>query len=76
MSETNKLSALSKYRNIFGNAKETIQAIQNFIDANSLPLNENNSEEAEEPAASINRIINSTADEDTTADIKKIINNL
>ncbi len=74
MSETNKLSSLSKYKNIFGDTRETIRAIQNFISDNSKYKPEENKEE--EPAASINRVLNSTICEDTSNDIAKIIKNL
>lgn len=68
--------SLNKYKNIFGSAKETIDAIQKYITNNS-PKNINNDiSTEEEPAASVNRILNSVICEETNNDIKKIINNL
>jgi len=72
MSEFKKIDALAKYINIFGNANETIQSIQKFIDRTPT----NNEELKEEPAASINRVLGSLVCENTQKDINKIIQNL
>lgn len=68
--------SLNKYKNIFGSAKETIDAIQKYITNNSTQNVNNNASIEEEPAASVNRILNSVICEETNNDIKKIINNL
>lgn len=65
--------SLKKYKNIFGNAKETIEAIQKYI-KNNKP--ETNIEIEEDPAASVNRILGSVADKELNGDINKIIENL
>ncbi len=65
--------SLKKYKNLLGDTNETIKAIQKFI---SNKQDENNIEFEEEPAASVNRILNSVADEELTDDIQKIINNI
>ncbi len=75
MSETNKLNSLAKYKNIFGDTKETIKAIQNFIKSSQHKVEDNDQIAEDEPAASINRVLNSRVD-DTSVDIQKIINNL
>ena len=76
MFESGKETSLSKYKNIIGSAKETIEAIQKYINNFSSSNINNNIETEEEPAASINRILNSTACEETNLEIQKIINNL
>ncbi len=76
MFESGKETSLSKYKNIIGSAKETIEAIQKYINNFSSSNINNNIETEEEPAASINRILNSTASEETNLEIQKIINNL
>ncbi len=75
MSELNKLNSLAKYKSIFGDAQATIQSIQKFINSNN-KVQKNYIEGEEEPAASINRILNSTVCEDTSNEIQKIIKNL
>ncbi|MBQ4123366.1 hypothetical protein IJD44_06570 [bacterium] len=65
--------SLKKYKNILGDAKETIEAIQKFI---SNSQNETTVDFEEEPAASVNRILNSVSEEEITNDIRKIIENL
>lgn len=65
--------SLKKYKNILGDAKETIEAIQKFI---SNGQNETTVDFEEEPAASVNRILNSVSEEEITNDIRKIIENL
>ena len=62
-------------RNILGDTKETIEAIQRFLAKNS-PAPNNSEVFEDEPAGSINRIIKSIANEDTENDIQKIINKL
>ena len=61
------------YKSILGGAKETIDAIQHFLEKNP-PRRRENLEEA--PAESINRVISSIQNEDTVCDIEKIIRNL
>lgn len=73
MSDIRKLNSFSKYKNIIGDTQDTIRAIQNFIGDNK-PVNMEVSEE--DPAASINRVLNSNICEDTNLDIQKIIKNL
>ena len=56
-------TALSNYKNILGDAKETINAIQKFIEKDKKERLNNEVEET--PAASINKILNSTIDKET-----------
>lgn len=65
--------SLKKYKNILGSAKETIEAIQKYINNNQ---SSQNKEIEEQPAASINRILDSVADEEIANDVNKIINNM
>ena len=77
MPEFGKEAIFNKYKNIFGNTKATIEDIKKYLNENSTSKTE--IEEAlyeEEPAASINKILNSTACEETNSAIQKIINNL
>ncbi len=74
MDEAKKINSL--YKNILGDTKATIEAIQKYIKNNSPAKVVNNTEVEEEPAASVNRILNSVACEETNNDIQKIINNL
>ena len=75
MFDSGKEISLGKYKNIIGSAKETIDAIQRFIEKNAPQQTvSNNVEEA--PAESINRVLNSVANDETNMDIQKIINNL
>ncbi len=76
MFESDKEVSFNKYKNILGSAKETIEAIQRYINNFSSSNVNNNIEIEEDPAASINRILNSTASEETNSEIQKIINNL
>ena len=71
MAETRRLNL---YRNIIGDAKETIDAIQRFIEENS-PKAEKKDEKSQ-PALSIKRILESVADEETTEELQKIIDSL
>ncbi len=74
MAETRKLI----FRNIIGDTKATIDAIQKFISENSLNKSAKDvqSEIEEAPAESINRILNSTVCQDTNAEIQEIIKKL
>lgn len=75
MADANNYSYLAKYKNIFGDTRETIRAIQKFINSNNKTVqNEVNLEE--DPAASINRILDSQICENTAEEIRKIINKL
>lgn len=67
--------SLKKYKNLFGNAKETIEAIQRYIKSNNKVEN-NTLEQEEDPAASVNRILGSVVDKEISGDINKIIENL
>ena len=60
--------SLKKYKNILGDAKETIEAIQKFI---SNSQNETTVDFEEEPAASVNRILNSVSEEEITMILEK-----
>ncbi len=74
MPEFNYRATLSNYKNILGNTKETIEAIQKFIDKDK---NEKlNLETEETPAASINKILNSTIDKETCEAIQLIIDKI
>lgn len=73
MSEAKKMPF--NYKNILGDAKETIEAIQRYIEDNArakAPL-EN---EQQEELTSLNRVLNSVSCEETNAEINKIIKNL
>ena len=76
MAEVNKINNI--YKNILGDTKATIEAIQKYIKNNSVNNKKiiENTQIEEEPAASINRILNSTICEETNSEIQKIINNL
>ncbi len=67
-------AALSNYRNILGDAKETINAIQRFIEKDEKAHLNNEVEET--PAASINKILNSTIDKETCEAIQLIISKM
>lgn len=69
MLETEKINSL--YRSIFGDTRATISAIQKFIEKKTPEV-----EVEPEPAASVNRVLNSVVCEETNNDIQKIINNL
>ena len=72
------MSAVKKspytYKNILGDAKETIDAIQRYIEGKARPKVELVKEEEE--LSPINRVLKSVACEETTAEINKIIKNL
>ena len=65
------------FKNIIGDTKATIDAIQKYI-AESSPktINDVHTEIEEAPAESINRILNAAACEETSAEIQAIINRL
>lgn len=69
---------VKNYKNIIGDTKATIEAIQNYLQQFS--VNRNNVVEEEEvgstPCASVNKILSSTQDKDLQADVSKIIDNL
>ena len=71
MAENRKLI----YKNIIGDTKDTIDAIQRFLDRNEAEKNNSYIKE-EQPAHSINRVIKSVLNEDVASEIQKIINNL
>ena len=64
-----------KYKSLIGNTKESIEAIQRYLDSHS-SSKKIQVENTDEPASSINRIIQSTACEETNSEIQKIIDNL
>lgn len=72
MSEAKKLNF--NYRNILGDTKETIEAIQRYIENNARAKVEPVREEEE--LTSLNRVLNSVACEETNSEIDKIIRNL
>lgn len=74
MSETRRLI----FKNIIGDTKATIDAIQKYINENSPRSMVKNVEmEIEEaPAESINRVLKAAACEETSAEINEIIRKL
>lgn len=70
-----EVKKFSLYKNIIGDAKETIDAIQRFIEENS-PKKNKVQENNEQPALSIKKILESISDEETTEEIQKIIDKL
>ena len=67
-----RIENLEKYRGLIGTTRESIEAIQRFIDKNK---DENiNMVIEENPASSINKILNAAIEEDS--EIQNIINNL
>ena len=73
MAEVKKNSFILK--NILGDTKSTIEAIQKYLKNNSKPI-VNNETEDETPAASVNKILKSVECEETSAIIQNIINKL
>ena len=73
MSETKKLHFF--HRNILGDTKATIDAIQKYIKENT-PQKIEVEKEEDETLKSLNRILDSVACEETNAEINKIIKNL
>ncbi|MBQ3641819.1 hypothetical protein II906_07860 [bacterium] len=63
---------LSYVYNILGNTQATIEAIQKYLEQKPQEIDE----KEETPAASINRVIDSIADEELNMDLQKIIKNL
>ncbi len=68
-------AALSRYKNILGDTKDTIDAIQKFIEKDK-NVRLNNEVEEEMPADSINRILRSTIDKETCEAIQLIISKI
>ena len=67
-----RIENLEKYRGLIGTTRESVEAIQRFIEKNK---NEDvNMIVEEEPAASINKVLNAAIEEDY--EIQNIINNL
>ena len=65
------------FKNIIGDTKATIDAIQKYIKENSPKTVKDVETSIEEaPAESINRVLNATACEETSIEIQKIINRL
>ncbi len=64
---------LNLYKNIIGDTKATIDAIQRFINSNSQQKIEHNEEIEDSPAESINRILKAAACEDTQKDIANFL---
>ncbi len=73
MTDENRIGSL--YKNIIGDTKSTIEAIQRYLFENSSQNNISNSDD-EIPAESINRVLRSVFCDETNSDIQKIINNL
>ena len=61
------------YKNIIGNAKDTIDAIQRYIEENSKRQQIERIETEDAPAESINRILKAAACEDTQKDIQDFL---
>lgn len=74
MSEVKRLV----FKNIIGDTKATIEAIQKYILENSpsKTAKDVQSEIEEAPAESINRILNSTVCQETNSEIQEIIKRL
>ena len=64
---------LNLYKNIIGDTKATIEAIQRFINENSPRNIERNVEIEDSPAESINRVLKAAACEDTQKDIANFL---
>lgn len=66
---------IKNYINIIGNTKETIEAIQRYLQQFSAsPANPE--EIGSTPCASINKVLDSTIDEDVKSEVDKIIRKL
>ena len=63
------------YKNIIGDAKETIEAIQRFL-ANNSPKKTTSASVEEKPAESINKVLNSVSDEEVDEIVQQIIDRL
>lgn len=74
MSEMKRNLESGNYKNILGDTKETIEAIQKYLQRFSVAPPVDNS--ADTPCNSIMKIIDSTTDDDIKNDINKIIKNL
>ena len=61
------------YKNILGNAKDTIDAIQRYIEESSKRQEIERIETEDAPAESINRILKAAACEDTQKDIQDFL---
>ncbi len=61
------------YKNIIGNAKDTIDAIQRYIEESSKRQPVEHFETEDAPAESINRILKAAACEDTQKDIQDFL---
>lgn len=69
---------VKSYKNIIGDAKATIEAIQNYLQQFSVNHNNvvNEEEVGSTPCASVNKILASTQDKELQADVAKIIDSL
>ena len=66
---------IKNYINIIGNTKETIEAIQRYLQQfSAAPANPE--EIGSTPCASINKVLDSTVDEDVKSEVDKIIRRL
>ena len=66
---------IKNYINIIGNTKETIEAIQRYLQQFSAsPANPD--EIGSTPCASINKVLDSTVDEELKSEVDKIIRRL
>ncbi len=74
MAELRKMNSV--YRNIIGNTKDTIDAIQKYIEKYNSSKNIINEQVEEQPAASIHKILKSTECKETNLVIQKIIDNM
>ena len=64
---------LNLYKNIIGETKATIDAIQRFINSNSQKNVEPNVEIEDSPAESINRVLKAATCEETQKDIANFL---
>ncbi len=66
-------------KSIFGDTQKTLEAIQRFIDQDSQSPNNSVTQketENENPAGSVNKVINSVLNENVASEIEKIIKDL
>ena len=75
MSKSERTIKIGNYRNIIGNTRETIEAIQRYLQQfSAAPANPE--EIGSTPCASINKVLDSTIDEELKSEVDKIIRRL
>lgn len=68
---------VKNYKNIIGDAKATIEAIQNYLQQFGASYEPSEKEDVgSTPCASVNKILESTQDKVLKAEVEKIIKNL